>query len=67
MNIISFYLFFKECVRRFPLPLYGNDGANSNKPEKYVLTSPPDQLKTVISINGDSIAHAVSIIHADKY
>lgn len=50
-------------MRRFPLPLYGNDSANSYKQEKYVLTSPPDQLKTVISVNGDSIAHAVSYFY----
>ncbi|XP_065221320.1 protein rogdi isoform X1 [Planococcus citri] len=52
------HIILVECVRRFPLPLYGNDSANSFKQEKYVLTSPPDQLKTVISVNGDSIAHA---------
>lgn len=57
----NWYKFFmlQECVKRFPLPLYGIDPASNLKQEKYVLTSPPDQLRTVISVNGDSIAHAV--------
>ncbi|CAH0391003.1 unnamed protein product [Bemisia tabaci] len=45
-----------ECVRRFPLPLCGND--SPLKQEKFILVAPPDQLKSVVSLSGDSISHA---------
>ncbi|PNF20513.1 Protein rogdi [Cryptotermes secundus] len=45
-----------ECVRRFPVPLCGNDGAQ--KQDKFVLTAPPEQLKCVVTVTGDSITHA---------
>ncbi|KAF2897856.1 hypothetical protein ILUMI_08307 [Ignelater luminosus] len=45
-----------ECARRFPVALYGND--NSPKQDKFVLSVPPDQLKCVVTLHGDSISHA---------
>lgn len=45
-----------ECVRRFPVPLCGNDGPQ--KQDKFVLTAPPEQLKCVVTLTGDSITHA---------
>lgn len=48
-----------ECAHRFPVPLYGNEG---KKMDKFVLTVPQDQLKCVVTLTGDSITHAVSII-----
>eukprot|EP00095_Tigriopus_kingsejongensis_P000876 maker-scaffold389_size186684-snap-gene-0.29 protein:Tk00876 transcript:maker-scaffold389_size186684-snap-gene-0.29-mRNA-1 annotation:"rogdi" len=49
-----------ECVRRFPMSL-----CNIEKVplfEKYLLntpsTTPPDQVKVVVTLNGDSISHA---------
>ncbi|XP_025832086.1 protein rogdi [Agrilus planipennis] len=45
-----------ECARRFPVQLYGHD--NSSKQDKFVLSVPPDQLKCVITLTGDSITHA---------
>lgn len=50
---------FKECARRFPVPLYGRD--NSSKQDKFVLSFPADQLKAVVTLTGDSITSAVSI------
>ncbi|XP_022193711.2 protein rogdi isoform X1 [Nilaparvata lugens] len=46
----------QECVRRFPLPLCGNEG--TLKQDKFVLTAPPDQMKCIISLTGDSISQA---------
>lgn len=46
-----------ECAHRFPVPLYGNEG---KKQDKFVLTAPPEQLKCVVTLTGDSITHAVS-------
>lgn len=50
------HVILTECARRFPLPLCGND--SPHKQDKFVLTSPPDHLKCVVSLNGDSIVHA---------
>lgn len=50
---------FQECVRRFPVPLRGNGGPQ--KQEKFVLTAPPEQLKCVVTLTGDSITHAVCL------
>ncbi|XP_029729315.1 protein rogdi isoform X1 [Aedes albopictus] len=44
-----------ECAHRFPVPLYGNEG---KKQDKFVLTAPPEQLKCVVTLTGDSITHA---------
>ncbi|XP_069703761.1 protein rogdi isoform X1 [Periplaneta americana] len=44
-----------ECVRRFPVPLCGNDGPL--KQDKFVLTAPPE-LKCIVTLTGDSITHA---------
>lgn len=52
------FIFFKECARRFPLNLCGNE--NIHKEEKYVMSIPPDQLKCVVSLAGDTITQAVS-------
>lgn len=41
-----------ECAHRFPVPLYGNEG---KKVDKFVLTSPPEHLKVVVTLTGDSI------------
>jgi len=53
------YWYFQECVRRFPVPLCGNDGPQ--KQDKFVLTAPPEQLKCVVTLTGDSITHAVCL------
>lgn len=45
-----------ECAHRFPVPLYGNEG---KKVDKFVLTSPPEQLKVVVTLTGDAITHSV--------
>ncbi|GLG97544.1 Protein rogdi [Gryllus bimaculatus] len=45
-----------ECARRFPVPLCGNDGPI--KQDKFVLVNPPEQLKCVVTLTGDSITHA---------
>lgn len=50
----------QECARRFPVQLYGHD--NSSKQDKFVLSVLPDQLKCVVTLTGDSITHAVSIM-----
>jgi hypothetical protein len=42
------------------MPFSSNEGPC--KQEKFVLTGAPDQLKCVVSLSGDSISHAVSII-----
>uniref|UniRef100_A0A1B0CKA7 Protein rogdi n=2 Tax=Lutzomyia longipalpis TaxID=7200 RepID=A0A1B0CKA7_LUTLO len=44
-----------ECARRFPVPLYDNEG---KKQDKFVLTVPQDQLKCVVTLTGDAITHA---------
>jgi len=54
-----FFFFLQECVRRFPVPLCGNDGPY--KQDKFVLTAPPEQLKCVVTLTGDSITHAVCL------
>lgn len=56
--IIRYICFFKECARRFPLNLCGSE--NIHKEEKYVMSIPPDQLKCVVSLAGDTITQAVS-------
>lgn len=53
-------LFLQECARRFPVQLYGHD--NSSKQDKFVLSVPPDQLKCVVTLTGDSITHAVGYV-----
>jgi hypothetical protein len=49
-----------ECATRFPVRLYGHD--NSNKQDKFVLSVPSDQVKCVVTLTGDSITHAVSLV-----
>uniref|UniRef100_A0A336MQA1 CSON004994 protein n=1 Tax=Culicoides sonorensis TaxID=179676 RepID=A0A336MQA1_CULSO len=44
-----------ECAHRFPVPLYNNEG---KKQDKFILTTPPEQLKCVVTLTGDSITHA---------
>uniref|UniRef100_A0A1B6DE36 Protein rogdi n=1 Tax=Clastoptera arizonana TaxID=38151 RepID=A0A1B6DE36_9HEMI len=44
-----------ECVRRFPLAMCGND---VSRVSLFVLTSPSDQMKCVVSLAGDSITKA---------
>ncbi|KAL5293012.1 ROGDI family protein [Megaselia abdita] len=44
-----------ECARRFPVPLYDNEG---KKTEKFVLTAPQDQMKCAVTLTGDSITQA---------
>ncbi|XP_026289762.1 protein rogdi [Frankliniella occidentalis] len=46
----------QECGRRFPVPLFGTDGPQ--KQDKFVLTTPPDQLKCIVSVMGDNITQA---------
>jgi hypothetical protein len=55
-------ILFQECVRRFPVPLCGNDG--SPKQDKFVLAVAPEQIKCVVTITGDSITNAVCIYKA---
>ncbi|XP_054273987.1 protein rogdi [Macrosteles quadrilineatus] len=45
-----------ECARRFPLNLCGSE--NVHKEEKYFMSVPPDQLKCVVSLAGDTITQA---------
>ncbi|VVC34614.1 RAVE subunit 2/Rogdi [Cinara cedri] len=49
LNII-----LNECVRRFPS--WDND--NQVKQERYILSTSPDQLKSIVSISGDTILQA---------
>lgn len=51
-------LTFQECVKKFPVQLYGHD--NSLKKDKFVLSVTPESLKCVVTLTGDSITHAVS-------
>lgn len=45
-----------ECSRRFPLTLFGNEGPYRS--DKLILASSQDTLKTIVNLNGDSIALA---------
>lgn len=48
----------QECAHRFPVPLYENEG---KKTEKFILSvQPPDQLKAILTLTGDTITQAVS-------
>lgn len=47
----------QECAHRFPVPLYNNEG---KKTDKFILSGPPEQLKCVVTLTGDSITNAVS-------
>ncbi|KAL9903275.1 protein rogdi isoform X2 [Glossina fuscipes] len=45
-----------ECAHRFPVPLYENEG---KKTEKFILSvSPPEQLKAILTLTGDTITQA---------
>ncbi|XP_037938033.1 protein rogdi-like isoform X1 [Teleopsis dalmanni] len=44
-----------ECAKRFPVPLYENEGKRT---EKFVLSTPQDQLKCSVTLTGDSITQA---------
>ncbi|XP_058975701.1 protein rogdi isoform X2 [Musca domestica] len=45
-----------ECAHRFPVPLYENEG---KKTEKFILSvQPPDQLKAILTLTGDTITQA---------
>ncbi|XP_037806496.1 protein rogdi [Lucilia sericata] len=45
-----------ECAHRFPVPLYENEG---KKTEKFILSvQPPDQLKAILTLTGDTITKA---------
>lgn len=57
------WIHFQECAHRFPVPLYGNDG---RKMDKFVLTVPQDNLRCVVTLTGDSITHAVSVVHFNE-
>lgn len=46
-------LFFQECVKRFPVQLYSIEG--QQKLDKYTLTSPNDNIKCNVHVNGDTI------------
>lgn len=52
------FVSFKECVRRFPS--WDNDV--QVKQEKFVLSTSPDQLKSIVSISGDTILQAVNAL-----
>ncbi len=57
---LTFSSHWKECVRKFPLPLAGLEKPLES--EKFVLsspsTSPADQLKVMVTLSGDAISHA---------
>lgn len=53
-------IILQECAHRFPVPLYDNEG---KKTEKFILSVSPDQLKAVLTLTGDAITQAVSIIN----
>ncbi|XP_013107189.2 protein rogdi [Stomoxys calcitrans] len=44
-----------ECARRFPVPLYDNEGKRT---EKFHLVAAQDQLKCTVTLTGDSITQA---------